>query len=498
MEASEAIRRIFWRHRWLLLALVLLPVAVVIPLREHKPVTYAATAQVQGQSAAPDSSTQITAIQSRVTAVATSPALVRAAIAAAGVNRDPTQVARRDVAVTPLGSSAVMLITVTDPSKSAAIKMAGALANLVVDELNQLGTRSNPQLAALNKTNLRLTTERDQLIKKLNSAQLDGKPLTSVNVQSLLAQLTGVEQQLSDNVSAVQQILASISSNGGAQLMSTPTFATGVSRHVAAYGALAGLLGLVLGLLIATVREVIRPTIAQPGAAARELGVVFLGNAETRGGEPTSLEAGIAGHLNLAAQRVGARTAVLTGPVPRGQLTALAQLINSELSAVEPAVIGSSLPAADTPISFASYDSIGSDGHDLRVAKVPLPPAVMALPDISLAAHPDDPALVVVLPRYAPHYALDRITDLGISTQWPVLGVIGLHQHGRRGRPYRPRQAPSGQGQPRPAPGPAAGQSLRSASRRQPLRSASRRQPPRSASRRQSPRSVRSRRIGRR
>jgi hypothetical protein len=457
MEASEAIRRIFWRHRWLLLVMVLLPVAVVIPLREHEPVTYAATAQVQGQSVAPDSSTQITAIQSRVTAVATSPALVRAAIAAAGVNRDPTQVARHGVTVTPLGSSAVMLVTVTDPSKPVAIKLAGALATAVVDELNQLGTRSNPQLAALDKTNLRLTTERDQLIRKLNSAQLAGKPTTSVNVQSLLAQLTGVEQQLSDNMSAVQQILASISSDGGAQLMSTPTFAIGVSRHVAAYGALAGLLGLVLGLLIATVREVIRPTIAQPGAAARELGIVFLGNAETRSGEPTSLEAGIAGHLNLAAQRVGARTAVLTGPVPPGQLTALAQLINSELPAAEPAATGSSLPAAGTPLSFASYDSIGDDGHDFRAAQVQPPLAVMALPDISLAAHPDNPALVVVLPRYAPHYALDRITDLGISTQWPVLGVIGLHQHGRRGRPHRPQAAPSGQWQPPPAPGPAAG-----------------------------------------
>jgi capsular polysaccharide biosynthesis protein len=446
MEASEAIRRIFWRNRWLLLALVLLPVAAVVPLREHKPVTYAATAEVQGQSGAPDSSTQVTAIQSRVTAAATSPALVQQAITAVGVSRNATQVARRDVAVAPLGSSAVMLITVTDASRQVAIKLAGSLATVVVNELNQLGTRSNPQLSALNAATLKLTTQRDKLIRQLNAAQASGKPTTSVNVQSLLAQLTAVEQQISSNMSAVQQILANVSSSTGAQLMSTPTYATGVSRHVAAYGALAGLLGLVVGLLIATIREVIRPTIAQPGAGARELGVVFLGNAETGNGKPGSLEAGVAGHLNLAAQRFEIRTAVLAGPVPRWQLTELADLISGELSAAEPGAGGTSMTSAGASQSGrTSNDGTGRDGHRPRMTMAQAPPAIVALPDISLATRPEDPALIVVLPRYAPHYALDRITDLGVSTNWPIIGVIGLRKHKRRGRAHRSEPARPGQ-----------------------------------------------------
>jgi capsular polysaccharide biosynthesis protein len=401
-------------------------------------VTYAATAEVQGQSGAPDSSTQVTAIQSRVTAAATSPALVQQAITAVGVSRNATQVARRDVAVAPLGSSAVMLITVTDASRQVAIKLAGSLATVVVNELNQLGTRSNPQLSALNAATLKLTTQRDKLIRQLNAAQASGKPTTSVNVQSLLAQLTAVEQQISSNMSAVQQILANVSSSTGAQLMSTPTYATGVSRHVAAYGALAGLLGLVVGLLIATIREVIRPTIAQPGAGARELGVVFLGNAETGNGKPGSLEAGVAGHLNLAAQRFEIRTAVLAGPVPRWQLTELADLISGELSAAEPGAGGTSMTSAGASQS-------GRDGHRPRMTMAQAPPAIVALPDISLATRPEDPALIVVLPRYAPHYALDRITDLGVSTQWPIIGVIGLRKHKRRGRAHRSEPARPGQ-----------------------------------------------------
>jgi hypothetical protein len=73
------------------------------------------------------------------------------------------------------------------------------------------------------------------------------------------------------------------------------------------------------------------------------------------------------------------------------------------------------------------------------------PPAIVALPDISLATRPEDPALIVVLPRYAPHYALDRITDLGVSTQWPIIGVIGLRKHKRRGRAHRSEPARPGQ-----------------------------------------------------
>ena len=34
---------------------------------------------------------------------------------------------------------------------------------------------------------------------------------------------------------------------------------------------------------------------------------------------------------------------------------------------------------------------------------------------------------------YAPHAAIDRVTDLGITTAWPILGVVGLRTPGRRG-----------------------------------------------------------------
>ena len=106
--------------------------------------TYTATAIVQGQGTTPDATTQVSAIQSRVAAVATDPTLVQAAISQAKISRNATQVAKHDISVSPLSSSAIMAITVTDKSPQAALALAGTLANAVVNELNELGVKATP------------------------------------------------------------------------------------------------------------------------------------------------------------------------------------------------------------------------------------------------------------------------------------------------------------------------------------------------------------------
>ena len=128
MEASETGRRIFWRHRWLLLVLVILPVAGVVVLREGQPVTYAATAVIQGQGTTPDSTTQVSAIQSRVAAVATAPDEVQQAINQAKVSADALQVAKHEITVSPMSTSAIMTITVTDRDPQVALGLTRALA----------------------------------------------------------------------------------------------------------------------------------------------------------------------------------------------------------------------------------------------------------------------------------------------------------------------------------------------------------------------------------
>ena len=60
--------------------------------------------------------------------------------------------------------------------------------------------------------------------------------------------------------------------------------------------------------------------------------------------------------------------------------------------------------------------------------RLPEQRTVVALDDIRLSDPPPDAALVVVLPRFAPHSALDQAADLGITADWPILGVIGIRR----------------------------------------------------------------------
>ena len=453
MESSEAIRRIFWRHRWLLLSLMILAAAAVVPSREHLPVNYTATATIQGQGTTPDAVTQVQAIQSRVSAVATAPAQVQTAISQAKVNRDAVKVARHEISVAPLGSSAIMVLTVTDPSPQVAVALAGSLAKNVVSELNQLGIRDNPELAALNKTNSGLVSRRDQLLSQLGSAR-SSNASTSVSVQSLLSQLAAVEQELANNQAQAQQVITTLTTETGASVVSLPTSAAGASRHVAVYGALAALLGLILGLLIATIREVIRPTVAQPGAGARELGAVLFGGCDARRRKIIRIDPDLPDRLNLAAHRAGVVTVVLTGPGSRTRLAALAARLRDALPAPERADERGAGARATARVDHLHVgDDPGPNGDVQRPAIVhgghrPVGLAtdrtadittawparsheqrtVVTLDDIRLSDPPDDAALVVALPTFAPHSALDQAADLGVTADWPILGVIGIRR----------------------------------------------------------------------
>jgi hypothetical protein len=448
VEASETGRRIFWRHRWLLLILMILPAAGVAALREGQPVTYAATAVIQGQGTTPDATTQVSAIQSRVAAVASDPALVQTAISQAKIQRNATQVAKHDISVSPLSSSAIMAITVTDKSPQVALALCDTLATTVANQLNELGVKGNPELASLAKAHAQLEATRNRLQSKL-AADRGVNASTSVQAQSLLSQLTATEQGLADNESEQQQVLTAPATETGAAVVSLPTTATGVSRDVAVYGALAGLLGLVVGLLFATLREVLRPTVAQPGAGARELGAVLFGEAEERGGQIVALDQDLPERLNLAAHRAGVLTVVLTGPGAPGRLSSLAARLRGELPSPEPAygrALGTARIEADhsadaSPNGEVRLPSIVGGEHrtvslatadrsaGVTAAQPPEPQrTVVTLNDIRLGAPPPDAALVVVLPRFAPHSALDQAADLGVTADWPILGAIGIRR----------------------------------------------------------------------
>jgi hypothetical protein len=463
VEANEAVRRIFWRHRWLLIACLIVPVLIVVPLRLKQPVKYAATADIQAQGTPPQVDTEVSAILSRVSAIATSPAIVQHAINVAGVNRNAVYVARHEVSTTTLSSSAIVALTVTDANPTVAVRLVKTLSDAVVGGLDGVGIQGNQQLANLSRQWDQLTATRARLIRQISAAQSAG---SSAQVQTLTNDLNAVEAQISGNLAAEQQILSTSGVSQGSAVLSLPTSATATSRHTPAFAGLAALLGLVIGLLIAAVHELARPTVAEPRAGARELGTVLLGDAAITAGRLSGVDDDLPARLSLAAERSEARTLVLTGPVPPAQLAALAGRLGDL-----PAIGGS--PNGDSPARPEESMRLNPPPH-VRVQpkgesrpgpaeprsgtpgpvpggavgtiSQPAPGAGPARPrlttvtlsDIALRAHPEDPALVVVLPEFAPRGALDRAEDLATATGWQVLGVIGLRKRpGPAGRAAR-------------------------------------------------------------
>jgi len=461
VEASDALRRLVWRHRWLIVICALIPVAIVVPLRLFAAGSYAGTSTIQAQSAQPQVPTQSQAILSTVSAVATSPEVVRNAITAAHAGRNPGFVARHRISASSVGSSAIVALTVTDRSRAVATRLAAALAVAVVRDLNRLA-QSSVQLSALTKQEHHLTRERGRLLARLAGAQ--GRfGSASPQVTALLNTLTGVESQLSAIITARQQAESTVGVDAGAAVVSTATRAVPVRSQPLGYGALALLLGLVIGLLAAAGRELARPTVAEPAAGARELGVPLLGNVQLTGDDKAEFDGGLPARLRLAAGRTGARTVALTGPIPPDQLAALAtrldEAVRGRLGAGrrEPRQLELAGPVpprqlaalaerragrpGSAPAAPANGDRPASSerpaGVDRPAGGEPAEPGhvVVTLSGLWDHAGPDRAALVVVLDRFAPHAAVDEVTELAAATGWPVLGVIGLH------RQPRPRHA---------------------------------------------------------
>ena len=442
MEGNEVILRIVWRHRWLLVIMVLLPVAIVLPWRLSQPVTYAATADVQTQAAAPSASTQVSSILSQVSAIATSPAVVEKAIHGAKVDRNAVDVAQHQVSTSSLDSSAIVAVTVQDPDRQVAARLSQALAGAIVGALNRPGTAASQQLATLTRQEAQLNARRLDLLSQLNSDQIRNLATTDPQVQASITELAGIESQLSTNEAAQQQVISTSNAGQDASVISEPTVATttSASGQVLAYVVLAGLLGLILGLLVATIDELVRPTVADPEAGARELGVAFLGNAEITQGEDAeadlvALDADLVASVQLAADRLRAVTLVVTGPMPEMQLTNLAAEMNQKLPAADNSLSLDTRPRSNgRPATVRTTVRNGQKSDRSAAERAPTSATgsapstlkVFALSDLTLGSRPQAPSVLVVLRRFAPRASLDRVADLGETTGWPILGVAGV------------------------------------------------------------------------
>jgi capsular polysaccharide biosynthesis protein len=429
MELNEALRRIVIGHWMLIVALVVLPVMVVAGLHLATVPTYSAAARVQASSTPPGSDTEADAVLSRVDGIATSSTVINQALAKTKITgRSAAQLAP-EVAVNRLGSSAVFDISVTDRDPKVAVPLSGAIAEQTVAFLDGTGSAQPSSLMAqLDQQQTTLRAQRTQLATNLALAK------DPVQIANLAAQLASVDQEQSNVAGSIQSLQSQTLSDSSAAMISTPTQAGKVPSTLSTDLGLAGLAGLIVALLIATILEVLRPRVADARAFARELDAPVLGRLTShKEAEQVHViarpEVRVA--LGRAVDRHTVTMVVLTGPPKTGRLTALAADLRTGLTG--------RLPADAPPVTESA--STGN-GHlpalqgDLEARTVTLAPIrevsaesptvrVLAMSEVDDGTRGQRVGLVAVVPDLTPYAEVRRFHDLLATTGWPLIGVLG-------------------------------------------------------------------------
>ncbi|MDQ2750995.1 MAG: hypothetical protein M3Y44_15920 [Actinomycetota bacterium] len=250
---------------------VLLPIAAVIGLGSVTHTHYVASARIQASSATIGSDTEADSVLNRVRGIATSRAIIGEALQASGVHRSAQQ-AESEISVSRLGSSAVMDIRVTDSSAVVARELSTAVAKVAVGFIGGQGSQQPGDLVTqFLEQQKQLYSLRQSLVASLNERT------RSAAAATLSAQLSTVDQQLSDVTSTLRQLQVTIATDNSASVISEAGAAKRVRAMPTSDLVLAGIAGLVAGLLLASILEAVRPRVADARAFARELGVPLLG-----------------------------------------------------------------------------------------------------------------------------------------------------------------------------------------------------------------------------
>jgi capsular polysaccharide biosynthesis protein len=420
MTVEEMFRRIVRAHLGVILVCTLLPIALAFALNADRPTLSLASVRVQVVSGAPSSATEAEGISSRVLALATTPSLLGAALADAGVQRDVADFAATHVAAQRLGESSIVELSVTDPDPEAAGRIAVALSARVAAFMNT-GDRAafNAARSKLDKDVAAATRHRDQLTARLRGiADLNARAGLQTQIQSadqLVGQLTSQRATLS---------IADATRNVVVPIGTTPEISR-VQSALLPQAALALLFGLVLGLTAAAVLETIRPRIASVRALARMLQAPVLGKSTE---ETESLRNTMA----LAARRQGVDTVVLMSAEERDAET-VSQLLS---------VLSGSAPVHHRLKSASSSRHRIEQAEEGRVFELDeaggAPFADVRFIGLSAVTPQDEmtAGVVVVSAGTVLLRRLDDLDDVLKAVRWPVLGIV----HGPARRRFRGRR----------------------------------------------------------
>jgi capsular polysaccharide biosynthesis protein len=288
VQLNDIGRRIFGEHSRLIVALVVGGLVVGLLLQVTSGRMYTASARLVLDTADPKSLSESKAIQDLANAIATSPAQVRAALAAAHVRgRSAVEVARNHVSIRALGTSAVLQLSVSDRNRYVAAALTNALAKRVIEsrlavsngQLRQTLRKLQERIDGLNSKIAALDVQADALTVQL--ARVGSTAQASVlrsRHDQLLQSRDLLLQQRSVAESERVSLLSAEGTRPRAAIISRATIPTHPNAaHWLRKALLGGLLGLIVGIGTAAAIETIRPTIAGSESLAEALGTPLIG-----------------------------------------------------------------------------------------------------------------------------------------------------------------------------------------------------------------------------
>lgn len=429
MELPSAFRTLVGAHRLLLAICVALPLVVAGLISAGQTTLYTATARVQATDATLGSDTETSSVLNLVRGIATSTDVIHRALRDAGIHgRNATYIATHDITLASLGSSPVIDIGVIDPEPAVARNLAGSLADEVVAFLRNDSAQQQLQLMAqLRRQENSLAHQRDQISTELNAASNPN------DVRSLSTALSNIEAQYTQTSGALQQLEVTTAAASSAAVIAHPTKAVPVSSSVLLRLVLAAFGGLVVGLLLAALREMAKPRVLDARNAARHLGAPLLGKVTDE-----SLDGLTALSVLRAAERADVTTLAVAGR--RDASTAAALTEQFLLRALSTATNGTTHGSANGltgPGTNGTAVKIGSAGsgsvaappitklrHEISTAPAPTVLRAVALSEIAPLDLGEHMGLLVVVSPRMPTAALTRVGDVATATGWPIVGVL--------------------------------------------------------------------------
>ncbi|MFC4048888.1 hypothetical protein ACFOY4_04255 [Actinomadura syzygii] len=451
MEIDEVAARVVRTYWALLLVMTVLPLTLVALLMSGQEPPSVAKSRLQASSKATDAApgdAGVSIVVSQVKAFATSENLLSRVVRAQRVDRSTTKVAKA-IGVTGLGTSTVVELSVKDADPAVARKLTDAIGTEVVREINQSNQGSIKQQIDEIDARVRTLERRLGPLSRRAGAQPNPDIGAANERERVQAELTDLRSNRSD-------LQTQLMSAGTASVVQ-PAVLAPKSDPVVMMSAIAGLVGLIGGILIAVVAEMVRPTIPGQRRVARRLGVPLLGWADQG---PAQL-ADLGRRVRLAAKKEGVGRVTLVGapgPLPAELVSSVAAAVYGDATKVVTTTTaqpgrdeddddddGPSGKGGDGP----SLNSSGSTGKSTSVVRArpgtavlakkpaavtstettqPVPVRqlchVHAFEDIDPGAD-DEVGVVVAVGPVTTVAGLETVRDLVAASGWPLLGVVG-------------------------------------------------------------------------